>query len=62
MFLLLSISFLGAQTPPTAEDTVAKAHMSIAPLSFLNVFFFAELIFMVWLLGWGWRIQELTLA
>jgi hypothetical protein len=29
MFLLLSISFLGAQTPPTAEDTLAKAHMSM---------------------------------
>ncbi|MGD0470649.1 MAG: hypothetical protein ABSA54_19905 [Terriglobales bacterium] len=27
MFLLLSISFFGAQTPPTAEDTLAKAHM-----------------------------------
>jgi hypothetical protein len=29
MFPLLSISFLGAQTPPTAEDTLAKAHMSM---------------------------------
>jgi len=27
-------------------------------LGFLNVFFAAELIFMVWLLGWGWRIPE----
>ena len=33
-----------------------------AALGFLNVFFVAELIFMVWLLGWGWRIQEPTLA
>jgi len=29
MFLLLSISFFGAQTLPTAEDTLAKAHMSM---------------------------------
>jgi len=29
MFLLLSISFFGAQTPPTAEDTLAKEHMSM---------------------------------
>lgn len=29
-----------------------------APLGFLNVFFAAELIFMIWLLGWGWRVQE----
>jgi Domain of unknown function (DUF4386) len=29
-----------------------------AALSFLKVFFAVELIFMVWLLGWGWRIQE----
>ncbi len=27
-------------------------------LSFLNVIFAAELIFMVWLLGWGWRLKE----
>jgi hypothetical protein len=33
-----------------------------AALGFLNVFFVAELIFMVWLLGWGWRIQEPTLT
>jgi Domain of unknown function (DUF4386) len=29
-----------------------------ASLSFLNVFFLAELVFMVWLLGWGWRIPK----
>lgn len=29
-----------------------------APLGFLNAFFLGELIFMVWLLGWGWRIKE----
>ena len=29
-----------------------------APLGFLNAFFLAELIFMVWLLGWGWRIKD----
>jgi hypothetical protein len=29
VFLLLSISFLGVQTPSTAEDTRAKAHMSM---------------------------------
>jgi Domain of unknown function (DUF4386) len=29
-----------------------------ASLGFLNVFFLAELVFMVWLLGWGWRIPE----
>jgi hypothetical protein len=29
-----------------------------ASLGFLNVFFASELIFMVWLLGWGWRISE----
>ena len=28
-----------------------------APLGFLNVFFLGELVFMVWLLGWGWRIK-----
>ncbi len=27
-------------------------------LQFLKVIFAAELIFMVWLLGWGWRIRE----
>ena len=27
-------------------------------LSFLNVIFAAELIFMVWLLGWGWRLRD----
>lgn len=29
-----------------------------ASLGFLNAFFMVELIFMVWLLGWGWRIEE----
>jgi hypothetical protein len=29
MFMLLAISFLGTQTPPTAEDTLAKTHMSM---------------------------------
>ena len=29
-----------------------------APLGFLSVFFLAELIFMVWLLGWGGRIKD----
>jgi hypothetical protein len=29
-----------------------------APLGFLNVFFAAELVFMIWLLGWGWRVRE----
>ena len=29
-----------------------------ASTSFLNVFFAVELIFMIWLLGWGWRVQE----
>ncbi len=33
-----------------------------APLGFLNVFFLAELLFMVWLLGWGWKIKEPQLA
>jgi hypothetical protein len=32
-----------------------------ASLGFLNVFFLAELVFMVWLLGWGWRIPEPTM-
>lgn len=29
-----------------------------ASVGFLQIFFAAELIFMVWLLGWGWRLQE----
>ena len=29
-----------------------------ANLAFLKVFFAAELVLMVWLLGWGWRIVE----
>lgn len=31
-------------------------------LSFLKVLFAAELVFMVWLLGWGWRVPEPKLA
>ena len=34
----------------------------IAPLGFLNAFFLVELLFMAWLLGWGWRIKEPRLA
>jgi len=33
-----------------------------ASLGFLNAFFAMELVFMVWLLGWGWRIKEPVLA
>ncbi len=33
-----------------------------ASLSFLDAFFAVELIFMVWLLGWGWRIKDPELA
>jgi hypothetical protein len=33
-----------------------------APLGFLSGFFAVELIFMVWPLGWGWRIEEPRLA
>jgi hypothetical protein len=29
-----------------------------ASIGFLKIFFAAELILMVWLLGWGWRIPE----
>ena len=29
-----------------------------ANLQFLKAVFAAELIFMVWLLGWGWAMQE----
>lgn len=28
------------------------------PLGFLNVFFLGEVVFMVWLLGWGWGLKE----
>jgi hypothetical protein len=40
-------------------DSVAIYLVPEAHLSFLKVIFAAELIFMVWLLGWGWRIREL---
>jgi hypothetical protein len=33
-----------------------------AALGFLNAFFAAELVFMIWLLGWGWRVREPELA
>ena len=33
-----------------------------ASLSFLDALFAVELIFMVWLLGWGWRIKDPELA
>ncbi len=39
-------------------DSVAIYLYPEANLGFLKVFFAAELIFMVWLLGWGWRIRE----
>lgn len=29
-----------------------------ASIGFLNIFFAAELILMIWLLGWGWRLPE----
>ena len=39
-------------------DSVSIYLFPEADLGFLKVFFAVELIFMVWLLGWGWRIQE----
>lgn len=33
-----------------------------ASLGFLNAFFMVELVLMVWLLGWGWRIKDPQLA
>ena len=33
-----------------------------ANLGFLQIVFAAELIFMVWLLGWGWRIRQRAIA
>jgi hypothetical protein len=38
-----------------------KLSMYVAPnakLGFVGVFYVGELVLMVWLLGWGWRIQE----
>ncbi len=39
-------------------DSVSIYLFPDASLQFLKAFFAAELIFMVWLLGWGWRIRE----
>jgi hypothetical protein len=39
-------------------DSVAIYIVPDANLQFLKVVFAAELVFMVWLLGWGWRLQE----
>lgn len=39
-------------------DSVSIYLFPNANLQFLKAVFAAELIFMVWLLGWGWRIQE----
>ena len=39
-------------------DSVAIYLVPEPHLSFLKMIFAAELIFMVWLLGWGWRIRE----
>ena len=39
-------------------DSVSIYLFPDANLQFLKAMFAAELIFMVWLLGWGWRIRE----
>lgn len=39
-------------------DRLAEYVAPSASLGFLNVFFVGELILMVWLLGWGWRLSE----
>ena len=39
-------------------DSVAIYFTPEPHLAFLKVIFSAELIFMVWLLGWGWRIES----
>ena len=39
-------------------DRLAQYVTPSASLGFLNVFFGGELILMVWLLGWGWRLTE----
>ena len=39
-------------------DSLAIYLFPEANLGFLKIFFAPELIFMVWLLGWGWRIRE----
>ena len=39
-------------------DSLAVYVYPEANLGLLKVLFAAELIFMVWLLGWGWRIRE----
>lgn len=39
-------------------DSISIYLFPDANLQFLKAIFAAELIFMVWLLGWGWRIRE----
>jgi hypothetical protein len=39
-------------------DSLSIYVMPDANVGYLTAFFFFELIFMVWLLGWGWRIKE----
>ena len=39
-------------------DSVSIYLLPSANLQFLKAIFTAELIFMVWLLGWGWRLSE----
>ena len=39
-------------------DSLAIYLYPEAKLGFLSLYFASELIFMVWLLGWGWRIRE----
>ncbi len=39
-------------------DRLAEYASPSASLGFLNVFFVGELVLMVWLLGWGWRLRE----
>ncbi len=39
-------------------DSVSIYVSPDANLQYLKIVFAAELIFMVWLLGWGWRIRE----
>ena len=39
-------------------DSVSIYLFPHANLQFLKAVFAAELLFMVWLLGWGWRVQE----
>ena len=39
-------------------DRLTEYVVPTASLGFLNVFFVGELMLMVWLLGWGWRLSE----